>query len=175
MIACLDVHYQEPEAVAAGLWFRRWEDGASAAEAVLPIARVEPYRPGRFYLRELPCLLAVLEQGPPAETVVIDGYVWLGDERPGLGAHLYRALGGKVPVVGVAKTRFAGAQPHELLRGTSRTPLYVTAAGLDPAEAARHVAAMHGPFRIPTLLRRVDRLCRGLAISRAGGPTQAPA
>lgn len=163
MIACLDVHYRDPGAVAAGLWFRCWEDSASSAEIVLPIAQVAPYRSGQFYLRELPCLLAVLEKGPPAGVVVIDGYVWLGDEqRPGLGTHLYNALDGKVAVIGVAKTRYPGATlAQELRRGTSRSPLSVTAAGMDVGEAAQSIAEMHGAYRIPTLLRRVDQLCRG--------------
>lgn len=162
MIACLDVDYREPGAVAAGLWFQQWQDGASSAEVVLAVERVAPYRSGELYLRELPGLLAVLEKGPPAEIVVVDAYVWLDDERrPGLGAHLYRALGEKVAVVGVAKTRFSGATlAQEVRRGSSRSPLYVTAAGMDAAEAARHIAEMHGPHRIPTLLKRVDRLCR---------------
>lgn len=164
MIVCLDVHYRDPGAVAAGLWFQLWEDSASTAEVVLTIARVEPYQSGQFYLRELPCLLAVLEKGPPAGIVVVDGYVWLGDERqPGLGAHLYRALDEKVSVIGVAKTRYAGATSvQELRRGASRSPLYITAAGMDLSEAARHIAEMHGPYRIPTLLKRVDNLCRGI-------------
>jgi deoxyribonuclease V len=118
MIACLDVHYRDPgahpEAVAAGLWFHQWQDSASAAEVVLAIEQVAPYQSGELYLRELPCLLAVLEQGPPAEIVVVDGYVWLADERPGLGAHLYRALGEKVAVVGVAKTSYPGAEPGQV-------------------------------------------------------------
>jgi deoxyribonuclease V len=36
----------------------------------------------------------------------------------------------------------------------------VTAVGIDLAEAARRLGEMHGPYRIPTLLKRVDRLCR---------------
>lgn len=161
MNACVDVHYRDPSAVAAGLWFQHWQDSASAVETVLPIPRVAPYQSGQFYRRELPCLLAVLEKGPPAETVVIDGYVWLEDERPGLGAHLHRALGEKAAVIGVAKTRYAGATfTRELRRGKSRSPLYITAAGMDVAEAAQHIAEMHGPYRIPTLLKRVDQLCR---------------
>ena len=168
MIACLDVHYQDPGAVAAGVWFHRWSDSTSTAEVVLRIPRVEPYQSGQFYLRELPCLLAVLEKGPPAEIVVVDGYVWLGDEqRPGLGAHLYRVLDEKAAVIGVAKTRYAGATSgQELRRGTSRSPLYITAAGMELAEAVRHIAGMHGPHRIPTLLKRVDDLCRGRAYAR---------
>jgi deoxyribonuclease V len=34
--------------------------------------------------------------------------------------------------------------------------------GIDPREAATLVAGMHGPHRIPTLLRRADQLARGL-------------
>ena len=168
MIVCLDVHYRDPGAVAAGLWFQLWPDSTSTAEVVLPIAQVAPYQSGQFYLRELPCLLAVLEKGPPAEIIVIDGYVWLGDERrPGLGAHLYQALHGKVAVIGVAKTSYTGATlAQELRRGTSGSPLYITAAGMDVAEATRHIAEMHGPYRIPTLLKRVDQLCRGRAYAR---------
>jgi deoxyribonuclease V len=96
------------------------------------------------------------------QIVVIDGYVWLGEQKPGLGAHLYDVLGQQVAVVGVAKTLFTGAEPVELvLRGRSRTPLYVTAAGMDLAEAANHIRAMHGSHRIPTLLKRADQLSRG--------------
>jgi len=40
-------------------------------------------------------------------------------------------------------------------------PLYVSAIGLDPREAADHVAAMYGPYRILTLIRRADQLARG--------------
>jgi deoxyribonuclease V len=122
---------------------------------------IADYRPGEFYRRELPCLLGVLARGPAPAVVVIDGYVWLGPVRPGLGAHLYEALRRSAGVIGVAKTRFAratGAVP--ILRGRSRSPLYITAIGLDVAEAARWVSGMHGAYRLPTLLKRVDRLAR---------------
>jgi deoxyribonuclease V len=166
MIACIDVDYRGSGATAACVLFHAWGDAKGVSETVVPIARVEPYEPGQFFRRELPCLLAVLEaaRGAPG-VVVVDGYVWLADERdPGLGAHLYRALGGRAVVVGVAKTRFARAgAAREVLRGTSRLPLFVTAAGMDVDEAALHVGAMHGPHRTPTLLKRVDQLCRGIA------------
>ena len=163
MIACVDVDYREAGAVAACVLFRAWPDAEPVSEVVVRIAAVEPYEPGRFYRRELPCLLAVLEAlAERPEVVVIDGYVWLGDEgEPGLGAHLHEALGRRVAVIGVAKTRFHGARTaREVHRGGSRSALYVTAAGIDPSEAADRVREMHGPFRIPTLLKRVDRLCR---------------
>src|SRR5438105_2524304 len=108
MIACVDVDYRGDGAVAACVLFRDWADATSAAEHVRRIERVEPYQPGQFYKREMPCLMAVLaEVAEPLETVVVDGYVWLADESPpGLGAHPFDALAAAVPVVGVAKTRF---------------------------------------------------------------------
>ena len=69
-----------------------------------------------------------------------------------------------ITVIGVAKTRFARAEPtSEVLRGRGRSPLYVSAVGMDVAEAASHIRAMHGPHRVPTLLKRVDQLSRGWA------------
>lgn len=162
MIACVDVNYLEPGAVAGCVVARAWSDAEPVAEHLTRLARVEPYVPGQFYRRELPCLLAVLAAlAEPPGTVVVDSYVWLGD-RPGLGAHLYEELGRRISVVGVAKTRYAGAGAREVVRGAGRRPLFVTAAGIDPETAARHVQEMHSPYRIPTLLRRVDQLCRGI-------------
>lgn len=161
MLACVDVDYRPHGAVAACVLFRAWSDADSAAERVQAIAQVEPYQPGQFYRRELPCLLSVLTgMAETLEAIVVDGYVWLEEQKPGLGAHLYEALGRTVPVIGVAKTRFAGAAAAAVERGESRRPLYVSAAGLDPLTAARHIQSMHGAYRMPTLLRRVDQLCR---------------
>jgi deoxyribonuclease V len=164
MIACVDVDYRGEQACAACVWFRSWNDAHSAGEAIAHLSRVEPYEPGQFYKRELPCLLAVLGTMPdPLDVVLVDGYVWLGEGNVlGLGAHLYQALGGKVPVIGVAKTRFASAEKvaRAVLRGKSQRPLHVTAAGIDLDLAARHVGSMSGSFRVPTLLKRVDWLCR---------------
>ncbi len=106
--------------------------------------------------------MAVLKTLPPVDVVIVDGYVWLGNRnKPGLGAHLYQALGERTPVVGIAKTKFKGADSaSEVIRGKSTRPLFITAAGLSPECAAEHVRAMHGRYRIPTLLKRVDSLCR---------------
>ena len=163
--------YRDGLAVAAGVWFRGWAAGAAEREATAVIREVADYTPGEFYRRELPCLLAVLAGGPPPDIGVVDGYAWLGlahgAGRPGLGAYLYEALGRRVPVVGVAKTRFASAEAVPVVRGGSRSPLWVTAAGVDPAEAAGRVAAMAGPYRVPALLRRADHLAR---TTPAAGP-----
>lgn len=74
--------------------------------------------------------------------------------------YLWQAMKEKVPVVGVAKTPFHSAAAVEIIRGTSQSPLYVTAVGMDAAEAAQRIEGMAGQFRIPTLLRRVDQLAR---------------
>ncbi len=162
MIACLDVDYRDGGAYAAGLAFLNWSDASPATEKVILVEAVHPYQPGQFFRRELPCLLVVLRELPPVSVVIVDGYVWLdGVSVAGLGAHLYQALAGRVAVVGVAKTRFAGAGAAvEVVRGRSTRPLFVTAAGMSTQRAAERVRSMHGPNRIPTLLKRVDFLCR---------------
>lgn len=93
-----------------------------------------------------------------------DGYVDLGPGRGGLGRHLFEALEEAIPVVGVAKSRFPDTGAAEILRGSSRRPLYITTAGVPVAEAAAGIAQMSGPHRLPTLLQRADHLARRLAI-----------
>jgi deoxyribonuclease V len=170
MYACIDVDYRlcvgtptHEEGVAACVEFEHWSDGVGVAEHVRRIPEVAPYVPGRFFERELPCALAVLgDLAKPPELVIIDGYVHLDDQgRPGFGVHLWRALGEGTPVIGVAKNRFrSNASAVELLRGGSNRPLFVTAVGMEVEEAAQRIREMHGEHRLPTLLKRVDRLCR---------------
>jgi deoxyribonuclease V len=173
VLAALDVCYGPgaagEEAAAACVLFHAWTDPREAGTHVVRVRDVAPYEPGAFYRRELPCLLAALAAvGAPVSAVVIDGYVWLSAAgRPGLGAHLFEALGRATPVIGVAKTSFTGSAFAEpVLRGGSARPLYVTAAGAVAADAARWIGEMAGPHRVPTLLKRVDRLCRD---AMAGG------
>ncbi len=160
-IVAFDVYYLEDgRASAAAVVFTDFGDSAPAAEYHRMLSRSSAYVPGAFYRRELPAILALLENiTTPLETLIVDGYVRLGP-RPGLGWHLFDALESKIPVIGVAKSRFAGAPAHEVYRGASRRPLYVTAAGMTVERAAANIQSMHGAHRIPTLLQRVDRLAR---------------
>lgn len=161
MIAAVDVDYREDRAVAACLTFEAWSEGQAKAAWTTALPAAADYTPGEFYTRELPCLLAVLEPCAGSLTaVVVDGFVWLGEGRPGLGARLFAALGGACPVVGVAKNPFQGAPAAAVLRGGSKRPLFVTAIGMSTDAAAEKVLAMHGAHRVPTLLKQVDRLCR---------------
>lgn len=160
MIAIVDVQYAETRARAGCVIAHAWSDPAPAAERTLETEVAAAYVPGEFYRRELPPVLEILHGVAGLATVVIDAHVWLAPGRPGLGARLHEALGGAVAVVGVAKNAFAGAPSLPVVRNAAR-PLYVSAIGLDPRDAAAHVAAMHGPYRIPTLIRRADQLARG--------------
>jgi deoxyribonuclease V len=163
MIAFLDVDYRAAAAVAAAVLATDWADPTPAVELVARIPEVAEYVPGEFYRRELPCLLAVLDQcSQRPDVIVVDGYVWLGPDRPGLGARLFDALGQTIPVIGVGKTCFRSAVDvaTPVYRAGSRQALWVTSAGIDQAVAAMAVQAMHGPHRLPTLIKRVDHLCR---------------
>ena len=135
-------------------------------ERVAWLAQVEPYEPGLFFRRELPATRAVLDGVEDLDLLIVDGYVDLDPEgRPGLGARLHEETG--VPVIGVAKTAFRSATHAAAVhRGVAKRPLYVTAAGLGVEEAARLVAAMAGPHRLPDALRRVDHLSRGGGVPR---------
>lgn len=64
MIACVDVHYRESAAVAAAVEFENWADAQPLHEVSADLTVVEPYQPGKFYRRELPCLVAALSALP---------------------------------------------------------------------------------------------------------------
>lgn len=162
MILAVDVNYRDDGAVVAGALFDAWSDCEPCRVLVTRIAEVAPYQPGQFYRRELPCILALLDElGRVPEQIVVDGYVYLGKtRRPGLGQHLYDALDGRSAVIGVAKSRFRDTPAAEILRGQSRRPLYVTAVGVPEAEVRDRVASMCGEHRVPAILRLVDRLSK---------------
>ncbi len=163
MLACVDADYRNGRALGACLLFSHWQAAEPLRIVRAVLDDVAEYEPGTFYKRELPVLLAVLDQIILSiEAVVIDGYVWLGDGTvPGLGAHLYEALQRRTAVIGVAKSRFRDDHCSiSVLRGASQRPLHVTAAGLVAPAAAEAIRSMHGPNRIPTLLKRADAACR---------------
>ena len=167
MIACFDVHYDDTGAAAAALVFASWTDVEPGADYTVKLGQVGEYEPGKFYLRELPPLLAVIDQLPDSvHTFVLDAYCHLdADGSPGLGAYLLERLpprfGAAPTVVGVAKNRFRGTtHAAEVRRGESARPLFVTSIGLPYDEAGEKIRRMYGEFRIPTLIKQVDRLCR---------------
>lgn len=164
MILTTDTFYAKSETITAGVLFCQWQDSEPAAIRVQKHkGKAAEYQPGAFYRRELPFILSLFESLPTAPSIIIiDGYVWLDTEhRKGLGAHLFGALKAGTSVIGVAKKPFAGS-PHAIAvqRGVSKRPLFVTATGISREIAAEHIQRMAGGYRIPTLLKLADRLCR---------------
>lgn len=165
MILAVDTWYFENKARTACIGFLHWDDADFACSWTEELDNIAAYEPGAFYKRELPCILGILKKtGTDNITcIIIDGFVYLDDDNaPGLGAYLYEALGKQIPVVGVAKTDFLRNRHNKkaLLRGSSKTPLFITAAGITAAAAAEKIALMHGDNRIPTLLAKLDRMTR---------------
>jgi deoxyribonuclease V len=161
MLVAFDVHYHDDRrASSAAVLFRAYTDAGAESEYVVTTQVASRYVPGQFYKRELPCILALLHRlHETPDAMIVDGYVMLGD-RPGLGYHLFEVFHGSIPVIGVAKSPYRHAGAIEVVRGRSRQPLYVTAGGIDSREAAERIRGMHGPYRIPTLLKRADFLAR---------------
>jgi deoxyribonuclease V len=162
MIVFVDVDYRPHETVSACVGIHEWADRTPCVERVTRSAEpAAPYLAGQFYLREMPWLVSILRTVDNIELAVIDGYVWLAKDRPGLGAHLYERLLKRYPVAGVAKGVFRDNDSAiPVVRGGSSRPLYVTAVGADPEVVAAGVARMHGRHRMPTILKLVDRLSR---------------
>jgi deoxyribonuclease V len=165
--AALDVHYGSDRPIAACVVFNHWWDSTPTDLIRAAVPCTPEYRAGRFYKRELPCLLSVLERaGREFETLVIDGYVHLTAEvGKGLGIHLFESLPYAPVVIGVAKNPLKIAERFvPIHRGRSRKPLFVSAAGCPVQEAARSILSMHGPYRIPTLLKQADHHARAACL-----------
>ncbi len=170
MELAVDVYYWGHRARAVGVLFE-WTSGVALGTETVELNDVADYVPGEFFRRELPCVMAIIDRLPletldAVASVVVDGHVYVDDEgSPGLGAHVWHVLHGRgynVAVVGVAKTAFRGNNTTVIpvLRGAGNRPLLVSAIGAEVEEVAERVRCMHGPFRMPTILKLVDALTR---------------
>lgn len=161
-VGAVDVHYDAGGRARAALVVcgdLRFSNVTS--EHVVDIPRTAPYEPGALFKRELPCIKAALQRGPPLDLLVVDGYATLDPAgRPGLGTYAAQAF--HLPVIGVAKRPFRTAtHALQIVRGDATRPLYITTAGgIEAADAAQIVSAMAGPHRLPAALSRADRLAR---------------
>lgn len=163
MIACFDVHYREDHAQVAAVLLENWTDAEAFKTYTIQAPLAGEYEPGQFYKRELPILQFILaEIEEPLDYLVVDSYVYLAKDRPGLGVYLYESLEQKVPVIGVAKTHFRAAEEVEcgILRGQSTKPLFVTSIGCPTAWAAEQIQSMAGEYRLPELLKLADQLSK---------------
>jgi deoxyribonuclease V len=152
----VDVHYPPAGGACAALAVAQdTRFDQIVGEHVAWLDTVEAYQPGRFYLRELPAIQAVLATTNPLDLLIIDGYVDLDPHgRAGLGAHLYAEI--KIPVIGVAKTAFRSAT-HAIAvqRGNATRPLRQCNRARRERLIGRHNS--YPPHRIHT---RPSRLAR---------------
>lgn len=165
MIVAFDTYYYDGKAKTVCLEFQEWNQSTDFKIHTEIIENVAEYIPGEFYKRELPCILSLLEKIDlkKVAAIVVDGFVYLDDEKKyGLGGHLYEKLNREIPIIGVAKTNFASIEKDKrsLFRGDSQKPLYVTAIGIELDDAFQKVQSMAGEFRMPTLLKEMDRLTK---------------
>jgi len=164
MLLALDVHYKEQTSKAIGVIFD-WNDDKPVETIVEYVNEIEAYIPGEFYKRELPCLLQVIEKvnTESLEAIIIDGYVFVDNEgKFGLGGMLWEALEKKVPIIGIAKTSFMTNKEtvKEVFRGASKNPLFVSSIGCPLDDAAAKIGSMAGEYRMPTVLKELDRLTK---------------
>ena len=165
MILITDTQYNDSNATTSGVIISDCTDSSPQQELIFQTLKVEPYEPGKFYKRELPCILGLIKHHSLSPSqIVIDGHVYLdGSSQWGLGAHLHDALSGLCPVIGVAKNRFKDMPlTHAILRGESQTPLWITAAGMHYVDAQDLIRTMAGVFRLPDMIKRADQLARSL-------------
>lgn len=163
MKLAIAVHFDGAQAQAAAVAFEAWDAPEATKTYVSHIAQVEKPARGELDLRELTCVMQLLrEHRLEPELVLIDGFVHLdAEETPGLGEHLFHALGGSTPVIGVSKTGRPGLSAQfEVMREEEAKPLVVTCAGVDIGAAKVRVRAMHGRKRVPTLMKLVARLAK---------------
>lgn len=165
MIYAFDTYYYDNYANTICLAFPDWTSEHEAEIFRERTAISSDYESGAFYKRELPCILSLLNKINlnPNDLIIVDGYVTLDENgKNGLGGYLYEALNQKIPVVGIAKKGFNSNDPERrtVYRGESKTPLFLTSKGVDVDEIKAKLKQMHGSFRIPTLLKKLDHLTR---------------
>lgn len=165
MIYAFDSYYSGDQAKTVCIAFSSWDSEVETEIFTERTAATADYESGAFYKRELPCILSLLKKIDLKEgdVIIVDGYVTLDNEgKIGLGGHLFKALEGKVAIIGIAKNGFNSVddQRRSVYRGESQTPLFVTAIGTDVDEIALKIEQMHGNFRIPALLKKLDQLTR---------------
>lgn len=163
MILAVDAYYNEATSSAkvAGVLFQEASCVTATSVFTTTLSPIVPYESGAFYKRELPCIEALLKILPfsKIDMILVDGYVDLDWNKPGLGRRLYDRMHGVSKIIGVSKTKFKDARGTEVRRFGTK-PLYVTSVGLPEYEAAQFILDMSGPYRIPTMLKLVDGLTR---------------
>ncbi|WCO00240.1 endonuclease V [Psychroserpens ponticola] len=160
-----DTYYFKNKAKTVCVGFNSWLKEDNLVVLTETIENIPEYVSGEFYKRELPCILSLLNKNAleNIELIIVDGFVYLDDNNKyGLGAHLYNALNKEIPIIGVAKRDFATINKNKskVYRGESQNPLFITSIGIELNIASEKIKKMKGKYRIPTLLKELDKLTR---------------
>ena len=161
MIYAFDTYYYEDFAKTVCIAFEDWSSEQENEIFNEKTKITADYESGAFYKRELPCILSLLEKIQLKPNDII--YVTLNDEgKIGLGGYLFEALNRKFPVIGIAKNGFSSpdSKRREVFRGESKKPLFLTSIEIDVDDVKKNIEKMHGNFRFPTLLKKLDQLTR---------------
>lgn len=166
MILAIDTYYFDNKAKTVCLIFKDWNSSVYKNSLTEITNNIENYISGEFYKRELPCIISLISKLDVTKIkfIIIDGFVYLDDNgKLGLGGYLYENISGKIPIIGVAKTDFKSLTKNKQLvcRGKSKKPLYITSVGINSDTAADKIKTMSGDYRIPTLLKELDKLTKG--------------
>lgn len=157
------VHFHGEGASVAAVAFEEWDAREASQTFASRVAQVEKPERGKPDLRELPCLLQLLQEHKlKPELLLIDAPVYLdAAETPGLGKHLFDALGGQAAVIGISTKAQPGMPVQfEVFREEEARPVIVTCAGIDLGAAKVRVRNMHGKKRVPTLMKLAGRMAK---------------
>lgn len=167
----LDTYYlEENDAYTVGVIFDKWTDSEPQEIITVHTHNFASYIPGEFYKRELPCILDLLKKISLDEigVIILDGFLRLKTDedkevKDGLGMHLKPYLPEHVKLIGVAKSIFGDNKKisESVLRGEATNPLWVQGEGYSNKEAAGLIKNMYGNYRIPQMLKTLDKLTKG--------------
>lgn len=178
-VAGLDVAYSGDDLAAAVVVLD--EQSLEEVDRSVVLGRTAfPYVPGLFAFREVPALLAALEQlKTTPDVLVCDGYGLAHPRRFGLACHLGVLTG--IPSIGVAKTAFVGTHSApgpdrgdsadlvldgDVVGAVLRTqqnikPVYVSVGHrINLTTAIAHTLHLTPRYRLPETTRAADHACR---------------
>ena len=162
----LDTYYYEDIAKTVGVIFNDWSDKKPLDIISSWTTQFDPYIPGEFWKRELPCIVNLLDllNLDDFSIFIVDGFVDVLDEKlgitkPGLGRKLEEKYPDK-EVIGVAKSKFGKTEKisAKIQRGPRGSRyLYVQACKMNNKEAGKIIYTMYGEYKLPEMLRILDK------------------
>lgn len=163
-------YYSDTNCYTVGLVFDQWNSKEPLYILESTVTEFSPYVPGKFWKRELPGILSIIQKINLLEfdTILLDGFTGLidssGIRSSGLGEKLEANINmhSRLSIIGVAKTLFGKSDlcSSPVYRGQAKTPLWVSVtpgSEVSLPTAANYVKSMHGDYKIPSILKQLDK------------------